>query len=181
MFLEQHLVYIPTSLYYRCQSPKYENGFKHLMHLAHTLNWVFREGGGALTAIFRGGARGGACYFFSSMRWKWNILCFLGNFRGGAAGSFKDTFWVAGGVRAPHQFNVWSDDTFISTTYFYSSARNNSNFRLHSETAPKISTSQGSYFDHDLDDHDSNHSSEIRGLCLMTWPGKTLQNLPYFI
>ena len=25
------------------------------------------------------------------------------------------------------------------------------------------------------------HSSEIRGLCLMKWPSKTLQNLPYFI
>ena len=25
------------------------------------------------------------------------------------------------------------------------------------------------------------HSSEIRGLCLMKWPGETLQNLPYFI
>ena len=24
------------------------------------------------------------------------------------------------------------------------------------------------------------HSSEIRGLCLMKWPSKTLQNLPYF-
>ena len=24
------------------------------------------------------------------------------------------------------------------------------------------------------------HSSEIRGLCLMKWPCKTLQNLPYF-
>ena len=25
------------------------------------------------------------------------------------------------------------------------------------------------------------HSSEIRGLCLMKWPGETLQNLPYLI
>ena len=25
------------------------------------------------------------------------------------------------------------------------------------------------------------HSSEIRGLCLMKWPGETLQNLPYFM
>ena len=25
------------------------------------------------------------------------------------------------------------------------------------------------------------HSSEIWGLCLMKWPGKTVQNLPYFI
>ena len=25
------------------------------------------------------------------------------------------------------------------------------------------------------------HSSEIRCFCLMKWPGKTLQNLPYFI
>ena len=24
------------------------------------------------------------------------------------------------------------------------------------------------------------HSSEIRGLCLMKWPGETLQNLSYF-
>ena len=24
------------------------------------------------------------------------------------------------------------------------------------------------------------HSSEIRGLCLMKWPSKTLQNLPHF-
>ena len=27
----------------------------------------------------------------------------------------------------------------------------------------------------------TNHSSEIRGLCLMKWPIKILQNLPYFI
>ena len=43
-----------------------------------------------------------------------------------------------------------------------------SDFRLHLETtAPKITNSQGSYFDHDLNDYDSNHSSEMRGLCLM--------------
>ena len=51
-----------------------------------------------------------------------------------------------------------------------------SDFRLHLETtAPKITNSQGSYFDHDLNDHDSNHSSEMRGLCLMKLFGKSSQ------
>ena len=51
-----------------------------------------------------------------------------------------------------------------------------SDFRLHLETtAPKITNSQGSYFDHDLNDHDSNHSSEMRGLCLMKLFGKSFQ------
>ena len=29
--------------------------------------------------------------------------------------------------------------------------------------------------------HSQHHSSEIRGLCLMKWPSKMLQNLPFFI
>ena len=41
--------------------------FQPGLAVIHTLNWVFFRGG-ALTAIFRGGGRGGAGYFFSSMR-----------------------------------------------------------------------------------------------------------------
>ena len=37
------------------------------------------------------------------------------------------------------------------------------------------------YMIFDIVSHYARHSSEIRGLCLMKWPDKILQNLPYFI